>query len=293
MGTTRYTSARRTWLTALLLTLLVHAGAVVAVRALDVAGASETPPEPPIVDVVFAPPTEAQAPRVYTELPEDRADEPPEAPDLLSNVTSRARDAVPGGRESTPRLEGDSDHPAIDMAKGQETPPEPTPPVPDETVPAPPEPLSDDGAAPEVIPEPEPESPPAEALPAGQLFAQRAADRSSGNAKLPGDISLNTTAWEFAPWLRAFRQQFERHWIVPFGYRIGLIHGWTLLRLEIAPSGELLRLDVADEGGHTALRGASVTSMRSAAPFPALPPDFPEPTLLLEIKLNYPQQRRR
>lgn len=207
----------------------------------------------------------------------------------MSNVTSRARDEVPGGTDDTPSLPEDEDIPQVAMERGEPVPPPTEAPARD---PAPVEPAPGTETPAPSPPVPEESPPDLTRLPTGQLFAQPSGGERGRNARLPGDISLNTTAWAYAPWLRAFRQRFEKHWIVPFGYRAGLIDGYTTVRAEIAKSGELVALEVVDEGGHTALRGASVTSFRSASPYPPLPEDFPEPTLIMEIKLSYPRYPR-
>lgn len=109
-----------------------------------------------------------------------------------------------------------------------------------------------------------------------------------GDSALFGDISLNTLAWPYAPWLQRFRRDFVRNWVAPYAYYLGLIHGWTLVEIEIDPSGRMIRLDVLEEEGHPSLGQQSVASFKATAPFRPLPPNFPEPTLILRIKLIYP-----
>jgi len=114
-----------------------------------------------------------------------------------------------------------------------------------------------------------------------------------GNAALFGDVSLNTLEWAYAPWLQRFRRDFVRNWVAPYAYYLGLINGWTLVELEIAKDGRLLRLDLLDQQGHESLSQQSIASFKATAPFRPLPKDFPEATLILRIKLIYPPLRRR
>ena len=109
-----------------------------------------------------------------------------------------------------------------------------------------------------------------------------------GNVALPGGISLNTTAWEYAPWLQKFRRDLERRWRAPYAYYLGVLDGWTLVEMEIAPSGELIRLEVLEEKGHESLRNASLAALRGVTPCQPLPDHFPEDSLILRIKLIYP-----
>ncbi|MCA9729297.1 MAG: hypothetical protein KC729_16535 [Candidatus Eisenbacteria bacterium] len=113
------------------------------------------------------------------------------------------------------------------------------------------------------------------------------------NADFFRGISLNTKQWDFAPWLMDFRRQFVEKWVAPLGYQLGWIYGRNTLELEIAPSGELLRCDVIAETGHPALSSASAFTAKAAAPYEPLPSDFPEPTLILRLTLDYPELRPR
>jgi outer membrane biosynthesis protein TonB len=114
-----------------------------------------------------------------------------------------------------------------------------------------------------------------------------------GNTALFGDISLNTLEWPWAPWLQRFRRDFVRNWVAPYAYYLGLIDGYTVVELEIAPDGRMLRLDVLEEKGHESLSQNSVAAFKATAPFRPLPEGFPEPTLVLRIKLIYPPLHRR
>ncbi len=112
------------------------------------------------------------------------------------------------------------------------------------------------------------------------------------NADLPGDISLNTTAWDWAPWLGEFRRKLLGNWSAPIGYRLGMTHGFTVMRLTINPDGTLEQLDVLDERGHEALKRSSLDAVGRTRPFQPLPVDFPEEHLILTLTLSYPEASR-
>jgi hypothetical protein len=111
-----------------------------------------------------------------------------------------------------------------------------------------------------------------------------------GNAVMLGDVSLNTIAWEYAPWLQRFRIQLRERWYPPPAYLLGVLKegGWASIEVEISKSGKLLRLDLLDEQGHPSLIRAAQNALRSMAPIEPLPADFPEPTLILRIRMIYP-----
>lgn len=337
----RRQSESRIWLWAFLITLFLHGlvvGLVLMLRPFEPTLAEAREPEP--LELVFqqpaAPETEdatREEPSTFTELPEDRADQPPENPDLLSNVDSRARDRAEGGQTSDmPRLEGESEAPHVGMTPATQGAPQASTEVPeegdpesmaeqDERAPAPggelPLPSSDveeSGSAEQELFRSGQEE--------GQLEGRRETPRDprdellrnqgvaipqlqrpdkgmqdifqeemynpGGNSALFGDVSLNTLAWPYAPWLQRFRRDFVRNWVAPYAYYLGLIHGWTMVEIEIEPSGRMIRLDVLGEEGHKSLGQQSVASFKATAPFRPLPPNFPEATLILRIKLIYP-----
>ncbi|MBU1699339.1 MAG: hypothetical protein KJ970_05740 [Candidatus Eisenbacteria bacterium] len=121
----QHRSRRGVWIFAFILTLMLHFGVLLAAQFLHLvepALAQKEAPEP--IQVVFAPepdpqPPTPEEPTFFTELPPDRADDPPERADYLSNVTSRTRDDLPGGEAGAlPRQEGYSDAPQIRMDQG-------------------------------------------------------------------------------------------------------------------------------------------------------------------------------
>jgi len=284
----------RTWVVAALVTLFLHVAVVVLAHLTSPfePGAAASPPEPEPIQVVFAKPDQ---PRNFTELPEDRADEAPERPDALSNVTSRARDDVPGGSDDLARLEGLSEAPAVRLDEGV---PEAVQP-PEEQVPREePRELPEDGSVAPAAPSLRERVLSREADPRLRPYGvtdvpQMAMRSPNSNATLTGDISLNTTAWDFAPWMQRFRRAVWERWNPPIAYQMGMIDGWVATRVRIAPSGELLALDVLGENiDHTSLREAVIYALESPAPYRPLPADFPEEELVLTIKFVYPALRR-
>jgi hypothetical protein len=116
-----------------------------------------------------------------------------------------------------------------------------------------------------------------------------------GNASLHGDVSLNTTAWDYAPWLQRFSMQLRDGWYAPMAYSMGILKegGWGVFEVEIARSGKVLRLEKIEEQGHPSLIRSAHSALRSVSPIEPLPADFPEPTLILRIRMIYPKIRTR
>ncbi len=315
---------------AFVLALLLNALAVAGLWLFDPtsADAQAVRPRQP-VEVVFADPIServpdpADEPSEFSELPPDREDVAPENPDFLSNLNSRARDRAEGGEETgMPRLEGDSEAPHVQL-EDQSATSEPAEVQPPQDVKA----GQDGGAAEHIAPSTSGVDPldPAEGTPAedfavnpstessAEMFRTPATQeelillsRSSitdvyqeemshpvGNVAYFGNVSLNTVAWAYAPWLQRFIRDFRRNWSAPYAYGLGLIHGFDLVEIEVAQNGRMLRADMLDHEGHESLSRASLAALNATAPFKPLPDDFPEESLILKFKLIYPEFKRR
>ncbi len=276
------------WLLVFLLSVVFHVGGALLIQKLDLLSPKPLPErEDDVVEFVFAPepaPVPVEQPQRFTELPEDRADEAPERPDMLSNVDSRARDTAPGGESAgAPRSEGIVPEPKVAMAPVESggSPEAPTPEPEGIGSISRPHPLAAfQGIRPEVEQPPAPEADVSD-------YEQLSGDAPDGNAALEGAISLSTQFYGSAQWLMAFKRAVQDNWYPPYAFKAGVIHGWTHVELEVARSGELLRAVVQGEQGHGSLREASLAALRAAAPFTALPHDFPDETLVINLRMDY------
>jgi hypothetical protein len=300
---------KRGWMAALILSACLHVLTLIGLIVMSpfLSGKVEAQkPEPIQIELIR--PAEAQEPTVYSQLPADRATEKkPEHADLLSNVTSRAADRVPGGDQNMPRMQGSGDMPAVALQPGQAAPSPPS--------------NARDAREPQDGRESNQEQGATLGKKRSTAFAtenemvRRAHDSAvllarpeggsdffqpemaapGGNAASFGDISLNTTAWDYAPWLERFRRALMQHWYAPGAYYYGILRdgGFAVIEVEIAKSGEMSRIDLLEEKEHASLTAASMEALKSTAPFEALPKDFPEPTLILRIQMIYPKIQRR
>lgn len=109
----------------------------------------------------------------------------------------------------------------------------------------------------------------------------------STQASIDG-ISINTTAWDFAPYLLDLKHRVKQHWIPPLAFTaLGAIHGYTSVRFRIFPDGRMEALEVLEAEGHESLTRASVGAIKGAAPFRPLPESFPEDYLEVTFGFYY------
>jgi len=108
-----------------------------------------------------------------------------------------------------------------------------------------------------------------------------------------GDISLSTYAWQWAPYINYFKKRLYQVWYVPAAYhRLGLIHGYTVIRFTMNRDGSLLGYEVLQHEGHSSLQQSSVNAVNAAFPLKKLPAHFPEETLTLTLRMIYPNLRQ-
>lgn len=112
-------------------------------------------------------------------------------------------------------------------------------------------------------------------------------NESSARASV-GGISINTTAWDFAPYLLDLKHRIKQHWIPPLAFTaLGAIHGYTKINFRIYPDGSMTALSVVESDGHDALHRSSQNAIKGAAPFRPLPDDFPEDYLDITFGFYY------
>jgi hypothetical protein len=256
------------------------------------------------IQVELYEPARESDPNLYTHLPEDRTTAKPEHPDFLSNVTSRAQDRVPGGDQSLPRMQGTGNVPAVALEAGQGgAPSTPSPASSHEDARDPSEGTGKAAVAPlgnrrstfisenDMVRRARASALLLRRPEGGADFFQPEMTQSGGNATAFGDISLNTTDWDYAPWLERFRRELMQHWYAPGAYYYGILRegGFAVIEVEISRSGQMSRLDLLEEKEHPSFTTASMQALKSTAPFESLPPDFPQPTLILRIQMIYPK----
>lgn len=121
-------------------------------------------------------------------------------------------------------------------------------------------------------------------------FPERQVDfkhEGSTQASIDG-ISINTTAWDFAPYLLELKHRIKQHWIPPLAFTaLGAIHGYTSVRFRIYPDGHMEALEVLAAEGHESLGRSSVGAIKGSAPFRPLPDDFPEDYLEVVFGFYY------
>ncbi|HUF88608.1 MAG TPA: hypothetical protein VMR66_01365 [Gemmatimonadota bacterium] len=288
--------------TALAISLLVHAALVAPLwerwnpLAAD-SGAAVTPPPEPIafrlVDPQAGPDAEPETPTPNVSDADRRAAQPDAPPDLPRGEAFREGQAtVP----TTPRPAGaraaaaavaprqaarPNDRP---REEARELPPDESGTTPERataTVPA--EAGRTDprlALGPTTIgARPQASVPPGARLPAPEVD-QRLTRAEAGSA-----FTLNTTAWDYAPYMQRLKARIEQHISPPAAFYYGTAAWISRVRFRIAPDGRLLEVRLLDHRGVENLQYVALDAIEGAADYEPLPPAFPEP--VLEITGNF------
>jgi hypothetical protein len=110
-------------------------------------------------------------------------------------------------------------------------------------------------------------------------------DQRLTRARAGSRFSLNTTAWEYGPYMARLKAQIEEHIFPPSAFYYGTAAWATRVRFRIAPDGRLMSVELLDHRGVPNLQYVATSSIEAAADYEPLPPGFPEP--LLEVTGNF------
>ena len=108
-----------------------------------------------------------------------------------------------------------------------------------------------------------------------------------------GGLTLSTYRWQWAPYVYAMKRKLKHVWIAPAAYyRLGLIHGASVIKFTINRDGSLAGMQLLRHKGHESLRISSTQAIEALFKFLPLPNDFPDETLTIIAELTYPDLTR-
>jgi hypothetical protein len=125
---------------------------------------------------------------------------------------------------------------------------------------------------------------PVAAQPGARLPAPEV-DQRLTRAEAGSDFTLNTTAWEWAPYMQRLKARIEEHISPPAAFYYGTAAWISRVRFRIGPDGRLLDSRLLDHRGVENLQYVALDAITGAADYEPLPPGFPEP--YLEITGNF------
>jgi TonB family protein len=266
-----------------LLSLVAHAGALLAILFLPsllVTRRPEAPAEPPdphrVIQFV------EMAPQVDRLAPPRRP-----AEDSDQNRQSATRMRAPAPQNDMPMARGNTverrESPA-ERAAGPESP-APAPAV------AAPEPATNIGNQ---DPGPVPKQPPAPARGSlgralenlqQYLHGESFDNPHGGDTDKNADIQFDSQGVDFGPWLRRFKAQIERNWLVPQAAE--LLKGRVVLQFYVLRNGTITDIRVVQPASVPSLTSSAVNAIRLSNPTTPLPPEYPTDRVLFTVTFHY------
>jgi TonB family protein len=208
---------------------------------------------------------------------------------------SATRERAPDPENAMPLSRGDTPEKIED---GRATPRT----EPDEPEPAPEAPVTTAMAEPPPAPEltarqgPEPLTPPAPTrTPAlGQAFRnlQRYLqdgtfdNPTGGDTEQSADIQFDSMGVDFGPWLRRFKAQVERNWILPQA-AVGAREHSVVIQFSVLTNGTIIDLRVVQPAGLEPLTTAALNALKLSNPTAPLPTDYPSDRVLITVTFRY------
>ncbi|MGH7549948.1 MAG: hypothetical protein ACREK3_04250, partial [Gemmatimonadota bacterium] len=96
-------------------------------------------------------------------------------------------------------------------------------------------------------------------------------DQRATRARAGSSYSLNTTAWEFGPYMERLKRRIERHVFPPPAFYYGTAAWATRVKFRIAPDGRLASLELLDHRGVRNLQHVALSAIEGAADYEPLP----------------------
>jgi TonB family protein len=195
---------------------------------------------------------------------------------------------MPFSRGNTPEL----------VEGGPKTPPEPTPPAPPTSAPPAPansQPLTDLAskmAATAPTPDRGASRSIADSLHNLQQYLKNENydNLKGGNAEQSADIQFDSMGVDFGPWLRRFKNQVERNWIVPVSamtYR-----GRVVIQFNVLRNGTITDLSIVQPAGYPALTSSALSALKLSNPTANLPPEYPAEKVFFTVTFHYNEDPR-
>lgn len=210
--------------------------------------------------------------------------------DRRSSTQERPPDAI----DPMPFMRGNTPEMVEGGPTGAQAAPAPAPPQVADASPLPP---SDRGFA-SLPPQPAPESSARTARSLGDslrnlqqyLRQENFNNPRGGNTEQSADIQFDSMGIDFGPWLRRFKNQVERNWLVPQAAMT--FRGRVVIRFNVHRNGYITDLEVLQPASIPALTNAALNSLRLSNPTAQLPPEYPAEKVLFTVTFYYNEDPR-
>jgi TonB family protein len=224
----------------------------------------------------------------------------PKQPKFLSDETHKAQtlERAPNPKNDMPFSRGNTPQPIIDPPRHPEraspapqASPTPTPPAADPVMPLPMTPdatiarNTDRSNNPTLQHSPSPNVL-ADAIRNVQKYSQgETLQNVQGSGDFGPSFQFDAKGVDFGSWLRRFRAQVYRNWLIP--YAAMSLHGHTVMRFTIRKDGTILDLQILQPSSIEAFTSAAANAIKASNPTIPLPPEYPDDQMVMTVIFYY------
>jgi TonB family protein len=122
------------------------------------------------------------------------------------------------------------------------------------------------------------------------LHQENFSNPRGGNTEQSADIQFDSMGIDFGPWLRRFKNQVERNWLVPQAAMS--FRGRVVIRFNVHRNGYITDLEVLQPASIPALTNAALNALRLSNPTTTLPPEYPADKVLFTVTFYYNEDPR-
>jgi hypothetical protein len=111
-------------------------------------------------------------------------------------------------------------------------------------------------------------------------------NQMGGETEQSADIQFDAKGADFGPWLRRFKNQVERNWMLP-NAALGTRERSVVIQFSVLSNGTLIDLRVVQPADLEPLTTAALNALILSNPTAALPPDYPSDRVLITVTFRY------
>jgi TonB family protein len=109
-----------------------------------------------------------------------------------------------------------------------------------------------------------------------------------GNGDFGPSFQFDSKGVDFGSWLRRFRAQVYRNWLIP--YAAMALHGHVVLTFNIHKDGTITDMQIVQPSSVDAFTKAAFGAIKSSNPTVPLPTEFPDPQMRMTVVFYYNEQ---
>jgi hypothetical protein len=113
-------------------------------------------------------------------------------------------------------------------------------------------------------------------------------ENRNGGGQYGQSFQFDTKGVDFGAWLRAFKAQVMRNWMIP--QAAYFLHGHVSLTLIISRTGTITELQVIDPSSVEGFTHAAYNALAASNPTVPLPPAYPDQTLRMRVTFFYNEE---